>query len=665
MAKHTGLKQKLMWMMLFLIGIPLAVSTVFSIQTLNEKLESDQLKLVESSAKVAAKSFNDLSAKAENYASTLANNHLLLQGLQSGDQAVIGQAVDPVFKDLTQKEDLDVLEIGDANGTVLYRAHAPEKFGDSKKDDVLIQKALSGTTAWGVAEGSSGFAVRAVLPVQAGDQVIGTVMTGFGFDNAVVDGIKDISGVEATIFVGNKRVATTITDEKGERQVGTTQDDPQILDTVLKKKENYTGEAEVLGKPYLVCYQPILDSKGDALGMLFVGLNQEDVLAFKSRFVLLQSVIGIVGLAVALSMAFFFVRGIVRPLQQIVEKMGLVAEGNLNVAAKVERNDEIKLLADGFNQMAATMHELIGKLQTMVKQLATATQQMEKGAGETKKATNEITVAIQEIANGAGEQASAVENVAKTIEGLHGEFDQVSHHTQTAQEIAQNVAAHAVKGEQTITETIDQMQVIRTRVDGAANVVQNLSSSSQRIGEIVDMITGIAEQTNLLALNAAIEAARAGENGRGFAVVADEVRKLAEEAAAAAGQIAELISKMQGDAAQAVAAMAAGTSEVAKGTVVVDQAGAAFREISAGVQVISERTADVNSVVQGMTQAGRKAMESIEGVAAIAQETAASTEEVAASTEEQAATVEEFARLVTELGEMAREVEQMVERFQC
>src|SRR5439155_24938671 len=112
-----------------------------------------------------------------------------------------------------------------------------------------------------------------------------------------------------------------------------------------------------------------------------------------------------------------------------------------------------------------------------------------------------------------------------------------------------------VGGAQQATDAIRQVADSSAQV---ASAIEDLSARWERIGGIVDTITGIAEQTNLLALNAAIEAARAGEQGRGFAVVAEEVRKLAEESQAAAAEISQLIREMQSETTRVVGVVADG-----------------------------------------------------------------------------------------------------------
>ena len=96
-------------------------------------------------------------------------------------------------------------------------------------------------------------------------------------------------------------------------------------------------------------------------------------------------------------------------------------------------------------------------------------------------------------------------------------------------------------------------------------MVEELSSHSQKIEEIIKIIRGISEQTNLLALNAAIESARAGEHGRGFAVVADEVRNLSQRTHESTHEIEDVTAKNVSLVNKTMAILEQSQSEVVRG----------------------------------------------------------------------------------------------------
>ena len=142
-------------------------------------------------------------------------------------------------------------------------------------------------------------------------------------------------------------------------------------------------------------------------------------------------------------------------------------------------------------------------------------------------------------------------------------------------------------------------------VQSVAHSMDDISKSSIRISEIIQLIEGVAFQTNILALNAAVEAARAGEQGRGFAVVAAEVRILAQRTTTAAKEIKQLINesndRVHTGSAQSLVAlerMKSAMEAVSDVSAVIDEISNTSSEQTLGISQINEAITQMDSITQ-------------------------------------------------------------------
>lgn len=87
----------------------------------------------------------------------------------------------------------------------------------------------------------------------------------------IIDSFTAGTGVLATIFQSDTRVATNVQDETGKRMIGTQSSD-KVIEEVLTKGVPYLGTADILGKPAQTYYIPIKDTSGTIVGMWFVGV---------------------------------------------------------------------------------------------------------------------------------------------------------------------------------------------------------------------------------------------------------------------------------------------------------------------------------------------------------------------------------------------------------
>ncbi len=452
--------------------------------------------------------------------------------------------------------------------------------------------------------------------------------------NDITDTVVKLVGGNATIFMGDTRIATNVKKEDGTRAVGTKLAKNAAHEAVFAGKE-YRGETDILGVPYITGYDPIKDKNGKVIGILFVGVPLKQFYSTVNTTVMYGLVGGITtGFAIVLIALSLARRMITSRMVAMTEAMSKLAFGDLSIEIPHSTsNDEISDMGQALN----VFKENALKNRSMEAEKISEQEARERRAKNIEKVTAEFEARVMDVVKSVASSSSEMQATAKSM-------------TQIAQETSRRATSVAAASTQASTnvETVaaateelsSSVGEISRRVGEAAQIsekaveesrrtgktVEQLSASSVKIDEVVSLINQIASQTNLLALNATIEAARAGEAGKGFAVVASEVKGLANQTAKATDEISSQIKAVQLETNNAVGAIRS-ISEI------IEQVRNISTNIAAAVEEQGTTTKDIARNIQQASQGTQEVSVNIATVTDDANQTGAAADQVLSTAE--------------------------------
>jgi PAS domain S-box-containing protein len=281
------------------------------------------------------------SEKLEALSHVLIENQHLGQGIAdyitSGENFdFVRAAVDRIY----QSAEVDIIEIIDHDGRVVYRAHDPERKGDYT-EHWGMGEALEGTEITATSHSVEGWGMRVFIPVYANNTVVGAIMLGTIIDDSFATDIARAIGVEISIGSMNGLIASSVVESKRAKT------DFKTLILSLTEDRQISIEDSEASK--VVLYAPLLIVDEVFAFVVEINTRSDDLIIEqnKKQIFRLFIIILLIALAIGIGLTLY----LVRPLRKLTNKTVETVRDISGDTILLHKGNEVSRLIHSFDLM--------------------------------------------------------------------------------------------------------------------------------------------------------------------------------------------------------------------------------------------------------------------------------------------------------------------------